>query len=497
MDTTLYTAICVVLTLAALYIFSISSNWNKNSKPPQKKFPPGPRRLPFIGNLHNVDLKKPHLAYFKLSKIYGPVFSIQLGSKRMVILAGYETVRDALVNHAAEFSGRALAPMFQKMDHGNGIVWSNGENWKVMRRFTISTLRDFGMGKSSIEEKITEECSHLIQHFESFKGKPFDNAMILNGSVANIIVSVLLGKRMDYEDNTFLRLLKLVNENVQLLGSPQVALYNIFPFIQFLPGDYKKLTTNLKELFAFIKSTFVEHMKNLDILDPRSIVDAFLVRQKQEKENSESYFHNDNLSSLVRNLFSAGMETTSTTLRWGLLLMIKYPHVQEKVQEEISQIIGLANPSYNHRGDMPYTNAVVHEIQRFADVVPLNVPHETTKDVIFKGYFIPKGTYVIPLLTSVLRDKTQFDYPEEFNPNNFLDSEGNFLKKDAFIPFSAGRRVCAGENLARMELFIFFASLLQKFTFHLPPGITDVNLDTLVGFTNTPTPQKICAISRY
>ncbi|CAH2245828.1 cytochrome P450 2K1-like [Pelobates cultripes] len=108
-----------------------------------------------------------------------------------------------------------------------------------------------------------------------------------------------------------------------------------------------------------------------------------------------------------------------------------------------------------------------------------------------------QGTYVIPLLTSVLRDKTQFDYPEEFNPNNFLDSEGNFLKKDAFIPFSAGRRVCAGENLARMELFIFFASLLQKFTFHLPPGITAVNLDTLVGFTNTPTPQKICAISRY
>uniref|UniRef100_A0A8C5MWS1 Cytochrome P450 n=1 Tax=Leptobrachium leishanense TaxID=445787 RepID=A0A8C5MWS1_9ANUR len=191
------------------------------------------------------------------------------------------------------------------------------------------------------------------------------------------------------------------------------------------------------------------------------------------------------------------METTSTTLRWGILMMIKYPEIQEKVQAEIAQTVGLTQPNYSHREQMPYTNAVIHEIQRFGDILPMVVPHEVTKDVDFKGYFIPKGTRVIPLLSSVLRDKTKFKYPDEFNPNNFLDSEGNFVKNEAFMPFGAGRRICVGETLAKMELFIYFTSLIQRFTFCLPPGADDVNLCAPGGFTNAPPAQTICATSRY
>ncbi|MEE6509283.1 hypothetical protein FKM82_025243, partial [Ascaphus truei] len=210
----------VVLALTVLYILKVLNSWTKST---DNNFPPGPRCLPLIGNLHIIDLKKPHQTLMKLSKIYGSVFSIQMGMKKMVVLAGYETVKDALVNHAEEFGERARTPIFQKMDKGKGVILSHGDNWKVMRRFTITTLRDFGMGKSSIEQKVIEECAHLIQHFESFKGKPFDNTMIMNAAVANIIVAILLGHRMDYEDPTFLRLLNLTNENVRLLGSPMIS----------------------------------------------------------------------------------------------------------------------------------------------------------------------------------------------------------------------------------------------------------------------------------
>ncbi|XP_056418995.1 cytochrome P450 2K6-like isoform X2 [Hyla sarda] len=419
-----------------------------------------------------------------------------MGMKRMVVLAGYETVKDALVNYAVEFGERGHLKIFQRLDKGMGILFSHGENWKTMRRFTISTLRDFGMGKRTIEEKIIDECGHLNNWFASFKGKPFDNMMILNASVANIIVAILLGYRMNYDDPQFRRLLSLINENVRLAGMPMVSLSNIFPFLELLPGSHKTMLRNVDEQCEFITETFVEHLKNLDENDQRSFIDAFLVRQKEEAGDPQSYFHNGNLSRLVRNLFTAGMETTSTTLRWGLLLMIKYPKIQEKVQEEISRVIGSAQPMYSHRGLMPYTNAVIHEIQRFSDIIPLNLGHETTTDVTFKGYFIPKGTYIIPLLSSVLRDKTQFESPEDFNPNHFLDASDNFIKKDAFMPFSAGRRVCAGETLARMELFIFFTSLLQKFTFRLPQGVTDVDLSSVVGITNAPKQQMICALSR-
>ncbi|XP_025927887.1 cytochrome P450 2K6-like, partial [Apteryx rowi] len=156
-----------------------------------------------------------------------------------------------------------------------------------------------------------------------------------------------------------------------------------------------------------------------------------------EKGNANGYFHNDNLTEVVRNLFVAGMETTSSTLRWGLLLMMKYPEIQKKVQEEIERVIGSTPPRIEHRTQMPYTDAVIHEIQRFANILPLNLPHATTADVSLKGYFIPKGTYVIPLLTSVLRDKSQWEKPDVFHPEHFLNSEGKFVKKDAFMPFSA------------------------------------------------------------
>ncbi|OCT81373.1 cytochrome P450 2K6 [Xenopus laevis] len=478
-----------VLVLTVIYILNILRNRMNN-------FPPGPKCWPLVGNVFSIDLKKPQRTYIELSKKYGPVFSVQIGRKKMVILVGYEMVKDALVNYAEEFGGRAYMPVTKNLEKGLGITFSNGENWKTMRRFTIATLKDFGMGKSTTEERIVEECSYLIQHFASFKGKPFDNSIILTASVANIIVTILLGHRMDYEDPELLRLIHLSTEYVRLLGTPMVTIYNMFPVFGFLPGYHKTIVKNIEEMYGFIRSTFVEHLKNLDVNDQRSLIDVFLIQQKEEAEHSHSYFHNENLIRLVRNLFTAGMETTSTTLRWALLLMIKYPDIQEKVHNEISRVIGSVHPNYSHRTLMPFTNAVIHEIQRFADIVPLNVPHETTSDVHFKGYFIPKGTYIIPLLSSVLKDKTQFETPEQFNPNHFLDSEGNFLKKEAFMPFSAGRRGCAGETLARMELFIFFTSLLQRFSFRLPPGVTNIDLSSEVGFTNVPLECMVCAIPR-
>ncbi|KAJ1149063.1 hypothetical protein NDU88_001881 [Pleurodeles waltl] len=352
------------------------------------------------------------------------------------------------------------------------------------------------MGKSTIEDKIIEECDCLIQRFESYKGQQFDNIMIMNASVANIIVAIVFGHRFNYNDPIFLRLMSLINESLRLLAAPIVLLYNAFPFIGFLPGAHRRVMENVKEMDAFITESFVEHLEKLNANDQRSLIDTFLVRQKEEKSNPDTYFHDKNLKCVVRNLFTAGMETTSTSLRWGMLLMMKYPDIQRKVQEEIERVLGSAQARYEHRMRMPYTNAVIHEIQRFANILPMSIPHETATDVTFKGYFIPKGTAITVLLSSVLQDEAHFEKPNEFYPQHFLDSEGKFLKKEAFMPFSAGRRICAGETLARMELFIFFTSLLQKFTFRLPPGVTDVDVTPAEGFTLMPNPHMICAVAR-
>ncbi|XP_068136124.1 cytochrome P450 2K4-like [Hyperolius riggenbachi] len=463
-----------------------------------KNFPPGPRPLPLIGNLHIINLKRPYLTLMELSKTYGSVFSIQMGRKKMVVLSGYETVKNALVNRAEEFGERAHVPILEKLDKGNGLLFSHGENWKTMRRFTITTLRDFGMGKKTIEDRILDECDHLVLRFQAFQGKPFHNSGILNAAIGNIIVSIALGHRLDYEDPVFLKLLRIIEENVRLAGTPMISVYNMYPgLIGLLPGSHKTMLKNLAELNAFLTETFVDYLKDLDVDHKRSYIDAFFAKQKEEENNPDSYFYDKNLLSLMRNLFAAGTETTSSTICWGFLLMIKHPEIQEKVQDEIERVIGTLQPKYSHRSEMPYTNAVLHEIQRFANILPMSLPHETAKDVEFMGYFIPKGTHVVPLLASVLYDETQFAEPHKFNPQHFLDSDGNFLKRDAFMPFSAGWRACAGENLAKMELFLFFTSLLQKFTFQKPPGVQTVDLTPAVGFTTPPIPQEICAIPRF
>ncbi|XP_078503736.1 cytochrome P450 2K1-like [Lissotriton helveticus] len=486
----------VALLLCVLTLVFLIHLINGRKSDKYSNFPPGPRPLPVIGNLHIFNLRRPYLTLLELYKEYGPIYSVQMGRKKYVVLAGYKTVKDALVNNAEEFGERERIPIFQKSDKGHGIILSHGENWKVMRRFTIATLRDLGMGKSTVEDKIIEECGYLIQHFESYKGQPFDNMTIMNVSIANIIVAIVLGHRFEHDDPTFLRLLSLINEGLRLLAKPIVLLYNAFPFIGFLPGAHRKVLRNTEEIDAFVTGTFVKYLQQLDANDQRSLIDAFFVKQKEEKSNPNTYFHDKNLRCVVRNLFVAGMETTSTSLRWGMLLMMKYPDIQRKVQEEIERVLGSAQVRYEHRMNMPYTNAVIHEIQRFANILPMNLPHETATDVTFKGYFIPKGTAVTVLLASVLQDEAHFEKPKEFYPQHFLDSEGKFVKNEAFIPFSAGRRICAGENLARMELFIFFTSLLQKFTFRLPPGVTDVDVTPAEGFTLMPMPHQICAVAR-
>ncbi|XP_063298154.1 cytochrome P450 2K6-like [Pelobates fuscus] len=491
MDTTYLIILAMICILTLLFLYNVLWDWT----PPN--YPPGPKPLPLIGNLNILDIKRPYLTLMELSKHYGSVFSIQMGMNKIVVLTGYETVKDALVNHADEFGERADFPLIHNIDNGAGLAFSRGENWKVMRRFTLTTLREFGMGKSSIEEKIIDECDYLVHRFQSFNGKPVDNSVPIMSAIANIIVSVILGHRMEYDDTTFLKLMSLTVENIRLAGSPMISLYNMFPnFLRLFPGSHITIRKNVKEVNDFITKTFVEYLKELDVNDQRSFIDAFLIRQKEEENNPKTYFHNANLMGLIRNFFAGGIDTTATTLRWGLLLMLKHPDIQEKVQDEISRVIGSTKPRYDHRLQMPYTNAVIHEIQRFANVVPMNLPHKTTKDVNFKGYFIPKGITIVPLLYSVLRDKTQFAEPEKFNPNHFLDTHGNFVKKDAFMAFSAGRRVCAGETLARVELFMFFTSLLQNFHFCLPPGVTDVDLTPTVGILTPPFPNKMCAIPR-
>ncbi|XP_072406281.1 cytochrome P450 2K1-like [Chiloscyllium punctatum] len=482
------------LLLLALFLFLVVSVIRRRVP---RNFPPGPTPLPLIGNLHQLDLKKLDWSLMGLAEKYGNVFSVELGPLKAVVLTGYDTVKDALVNHADQFSGRPPIPIFDDYSFRTGVVFSDGKLWRENRKFVISALRGFGMGKKSIEDRISEEASFLVNVFESHKGQPFETAQILNSAVSNIICSILFGDRFDYDDKIFNSLTNMNNEMTTLAGTASIQLYNSYPSLGFLIPSHRKFIQNRDKMMEIFDSFIKAAEETLSENSIQTLNEALILRHQQESKGQALEIQKKDMLITIIDLFGAGTETTSTTVCWGLLLMMKYPDIQRKVQEEIDQVIGAGRaPVTEDRKRMPYTDAVIHEIQRFANIVPMNLPHSTTEDTHVKGHFIPKGTYVIPVLTSVLRDKTQWKTPKEFNPAHFLDADGNFVKRDAFMPFSAGRRVCVGEALAKVELFLFFTTLLQKFHFQAPPGVTDLDTSPRIGIVSNPKPHRVCAVSR-
>ncbi|XP_078518359.1 cytochrome P450 2C5-like [Lissotriton helveticus] len=487
-------AITAVLFVCILLGSLFLTYWTIHQK--RLGLPPGPTPLPFLGTLRTI---KPHLlheTYLQLSEKYGPVVTVWMGSTPVVLLCGYNTVKDALVNHAEEFSGRAILTSDIKVNGAVGIISSNGEEWQTRRRFTITTLRNFGMGKRSMEERVQVEAHQLIKVIKDTDGKAFDPMVHLQSAVANVICLVVFGERFDYKDRDFLQILNIVEQYIIFLRSSIGQLYNSIPTIMdYLPGPHHRILKETLFLRNFIQKKIDSHRLTLNTESPRDFIDCFLMKENKKKFG----FTNQNLVASVSDIFTAGTETTKGSLQYSLLVMAKYPHIQAKLQQEIDDVVGLMrHPSIDDRVKMAYTNAVIFEIQRFLDIAPIALPHSTTRDTESHGYHIPKGTKVIPILTSVLHDPKQWETSDEFNPAHFLDEKGALKNSAAFMPFSAGKRLCPGEGLARMEIFLFLTFLLQKFTFQSVADPASLDLAVLRrAFRSTGLSFQVRAVPRH
>uniref|UniRef100_A0A8C9SNC5 Cytochrome P450 2J2-like n=1 Tax=Scleropages formosus TaxID=113540 RepID=A0A8C9SNC5_SCLFO len=362
--------------LIFLFVLLILVDLIKNKAP--KNFPPGPPwSLPFVGDLFRIDSDRIHLQVAEFAKQYGNIFSIRMG-QRMVFVNGLKPVKEALVEQGENFVDRPSLPLFTDIIQNKGLVASNGYQWKQQRRFALHTLRNFGLGKKSLESQTQVECRFLNEVIGNTQGQPFEPISVVNNAVANIISCLVFGDRFDYSNSYFQTLLKLMNEAVYLEGSIWAQLYNMFPWLmRRLPGPHKKILSHWAIVIGFIKLKIKEHKEDWDSSTPRDYIDTG--------------FNEDNLCYCTLDLFAAGTETTSTTLNWALLYMIKYPEIQEKVQVEIDQVLGPSRlATMADRANMPYTDAVIHEIQRMGNIIPLNLVRLTTEDTTLRGYTIPK-----------------------------------------------------------------------------------------------------------
>lgn len=457
-----------------------------------KNFPPGPPLLPIFGNLLHINLANPLKDFERLAEKYGEIFSLYTGSRPAVFLNSFEVIKEALVTKAQDFSGRPQDFMISHLTGNKGVVLADyGPLWKDHRRFALMTLRNFGLGKQSMEERILLEISHIVDYLDKNTGKTVEPHIMFHNIASNVINLVLFGRRFDY-NNDFLRCyIQRIAENLRILNGPWNMIYDTLPLLRILPLPFKKAFDNVKIISSMNRKLIDEHKSTRVPGDPRDFIDCYLDELDKVK-NDVSTFSEDQLIMNILDMSFAGTDTTSNTLLTAFLYLMNHPEVQVKCQQEIDDVLeGKDQASYEDRHNMPYTLAVIHEVQRVANTVPLSVLHCTTRDTELMGYSIPKGTVIIPNLTIVLKEEGQWKFPHEFNPANFLNEQGQFEKPEAFIPFSTGPRVCLGEGLARMELFLVFVTLLRRFQFVWPEDAGKPDYTPVFGLTMTPKPYRM------
>uniref|UniRef100_A0A8C5H1G7 Cytochrome P450 2D3-like n=1 Tax=Gouania willdenowi TaxID=441366 RepID=A0A8C5H1G7_GOUWI len=456
-------------------------------------FPPGPPALPILGNLLQLSLSNPLKDFERMKNHYGDVYSIFIGHRPAVILNGLKAIKEAIITKGSDYAGRPQDLFVNAIFQGKGVILADyGTNWKEHRRFALITLRNFGMGKKSMEDRIHEEIQYILKTLENSIGTTISPQTLFHNATSNIISQVLFNTRFEYNDDIITVIIRCITEITKYANGAWATLYDYLPMIQNLPLPFREAFKSHK---TFISSMVTEHMRNRIPGEPKDLLDCYLDELEQVGGCAvwaDSSFSHERLIGFAIDLYGAGTDTTSNTLLTGFLYLMCYPDIQERCQQEIDTMLdGKRCASFEDRHNMPYVQAMIHEVQRIANIVPLSIFHSTRKDTELMGYSIPRGTMIIENLTSVLNEEGEWKFPHDFNPENFLNEQGEFVKPEAFMPFSAGPRMCLGEGLARMELFLIMVTLLRKYKFIWPEDAGKPDLTLVYGITMTTQPYRM------
>ncbi|CAD5217301.1 unnamed protein product [Bursaphelenchus okinawaensis] len=414
----------ILSTFFLLYLF-----WHFYYK--RRAYPPGPTPIPFLGNL------------------------VQAASR---CVRGMETeVRWDLHDMVRGTTGRCVGGL--QLDQpclagNNGIIFISGDEWRNNRRFSLHILREYGMGKNSMEEKITAHVMDLLQILESTRKTEYSTEITakINRSVASVINLVLFGYRFAGDKAAEYDVMEpIVHSHMQAI--------NLYKKLPFFSGALKHMKETADELGAFLRARVDEHEQVLDMDSegqPLDYVESYLKEIRQA------------LIDILYDLWLLGQETSSNTIGFTIAYLANNPEIQDNMYKEFESVTGDGLVQTNYRNQLPYFAAVLLECQRIANIVPLSIMREFHKDTEIGGYTIPAGTAMLPQICVLHHDPAVFPDPYKFDPNRFLNQDGSLKKVDELVPFMLGRRACLGEALARMELFLFIGNLFKSFKVRTP-----------------------------
>ncbi|XP_022647409.1 cytochrome P450 2J6-like [Varroa jacobsoni] len=457
------------------------------------RLPPGPICwYPFVGYLPFLT-KDPPRHLDELRRKYGSIFGLYFGSRYVVCLADFQTMKEVFNKDVA--LERPPEIPFAIYQESMNLMTMNGPFWQEQRRYALQLFKSFAFTEKTLEHHIQLEVSHLLMEIDKHLNTPFEPTILLIPSMSNIISSLTFGKRFEYDDPDRIMLDNLIMEIPRRAG--QVTYIHYMPWLKKIAlwlkwGSCNKLREALIQREAFCEKRVKEHEETFKDNMFRDYIDYFLHEMKNETKGPS--FRRNVLIGNVASFFGAGSETVRTTIDWLLLVCAAHPDIRVKVQAEIDQVIGDRKPTWDDNRSMPYTMAVIWELFRWKPINPINILRKSTEETYVKGYRIPKGSIVISCIWSIHNDKNFWDQPDEYRPERFLKrSESGELKvhkPEHLVPFSYGKRACPGEVIAKMEVFIYFVSILQKFHVYPPPG-KKVSFAEVVGVSLRPVSQSI------
>ena len=336
-----------------------------------------------------------------------------------------------------------------------------GPAWRFHRKLFMTAVRQYLSDQKLVEDRISEQAMSLMQYFEDQNGNDFDPGKIFMESVANVICRITFGKHFDSSHPDFEELLKLNNEAfTDIEASNQIFVLDFFPIAKYLPfRAYKLVQKSTDRIFEILRQQLKIQENEFDPnAEIGSLVEGLLKERiaaanEVGAEERASILSDDYMINSMGDMFSAGYETTSTTLRWAIAYLVHHPECQRDVQSQLDDVVGRDRmPGLDDRPKLPLVLATIMETLRLGNVAEVAIPHYTLSDTTLAGYRVPKDTVVMTNLMAVHLDPSLWENPNSFDPRRHIDSDGQLITNSGnFLPFSAGRRVCAGEALAKVR----------------------------------------------
>ncbi|XP_054157433.1 steroid 17-alpha-hydroxylase/17,20 lyase-like [Oppia nitens] len=432
--------------------------------------PRGHIPLPILGNILKFFRTKENqfLTINSMHKTYGPVFTVWLGNLPMVVVSDYKLIKEAFNSKENELMGRPVT-IFSKILLKNGkdvLFTDHGPVWASLRRLAHSAVR-----KLAVSEKLyvlaNDAVRETVDSMIATEGcdKPFNPKSYVYMSVINIIASSAFGKRYAFNDpelKYFENSLEYFRSNTNTIG-----LCDRVPVMKLIYSKVlNKTIAVLDQLSSYIKQQYLNRIPVHENGVINDFCDALIEAKEEaiaEQKESAPHFTDTNLSLVIMDLFIAGTDTTQYMMRWIILFMANNSKMQNKMRDEINDLIGDRMITHEDKLNCHYINAFIAETLRLRGVAPLGVPHVAMCDTKIGEHNIKEGSLVMSNLWAISRNPELWDRPDEFNPNRFLSADGTYRPSvPGFAPFGIGRRVCLGEKLALADMFYITVQLLQS-----------------------------------